>query len=291
MRDTSTVRSFAKSNQELVAAFGRYMESRGFASTTQKEYGVAASRYVESLRTTSAVDAMRADVRFFLNELCDRGLSATSITKMTFGLRAFYKFLRLAGLSVGVSPMLTISNRKIPRRLPRVLTVDEIEKLIAAGQNPFERAVIEVMYSTGVRVSELVSLRLEDVNMAEHVILIKKGKGGKDRYVLFGQHAAKAISEYLRWRPWKEFLFEALARNGRVCKAGGSWCARFYVNGVEQQIPIFRTKARRPSDAPLVATMPTWLEARASLIGSPPGSQVLRLPSSDRIRRAQSTCS
>jgi site-specific recombinase XerD len=257
------VHSHAPANRELVAAFGRYMEARGFAAGTQKEYGDAASRYVESLRAASAVEATRADVRLFLNELCERGLSATSISKYTFGLRAFYKFLRLAGIAPGASPMVTISNRRIPRRVPRVLTLEEIERLIAATQSPFERAVIEVLYSTGVRVSELVSLKLEDVDMGEHVILVKKGKGRKDRYVLFGRQAAKAIADYLRWRPSKEFLFEAPARNGRVYKIGGNWYARFYMDRQYRNIAIFRTSVvGRQSDAPLAGPMPTWAQAR-----------------------------
>jgi site-specific recombinase XerD len=253
--ESAPVHSHAPANRELVAAFGRYMEARGFAAGTQKEYGDAASRYVESLRAASAVEATRADVRLFLNELCERGLSATSISKYTFGLRAFYKFLRLAGIAPGVSPMVTISNRRIPRRVPRVLTLEEIERLIAATQSPFERAVIEVLYSTGVRVSELVSLKLEDVDMGEHVILVKKGKGRKDRYVLFGWQAAKAIAEYLRWRPSKEFLFEAPARNGCVYKRGRSWYAGFFVNRVHHSIAIFGRNN-------LVAAMPTRAQAR-----------------------------
>ena len=239
---STPVRSHAHSNQELAAAFGRYMEARGFAAGTQKEYGDAVARYIESLRATSVADASRADARMFLGELCGRGLSATSIAKMTCGLRAFYKFLRFAGIT-HQSPMVTIPNRKLPRRVPRVLTVEEIERLIAAAGSPFERAVIEVLYATGVRVSELVNLRLENVDMGEHVILVKKGKGGKDRYVLFGQHAAKAIAEYLQWRQSKEFLFETPARNGSVCKMGGSWVARFYVGKVQHTISVSATSS------------------------------------------------
>jgi integrase/recombinase XerC len=255
------IRSYAGANRELCEAFKRYMEARGFAAATQKEYGDGACRYVESLRATGVAEATRADVRMFLGELYARGLSPSSVTKLTFGLRAFYKFLRFAGIT-HQSPMVTIPNRKLPKRLPRVLTVEEVEKLIAAARGPFERAVIEVLYSTGVRVSELVNLRLENVDMAEHVMLVRKGKGGKDRYVLFGRHAAKAIADYSKWRPSKRFLFEAPARNGQVIKVGGSWVARFYVNKVQREIPLFRTKVRSPSDAPLVATLPTLQKAR-----------------------------
>jgi integrase len=241
MSGSEPIRSYAQANQDLAVAFGRYMEARGFAAGTQKEYGDGVCRYAESLRATGVAEATRADVRMFLGELYARGLSASGIAKFTFGLRAFYKFLRLAKVAHH-DPTITIPNRKLAKRLPRVLTVEEIERLIAAAGSPFERAVIEVLYSTGVRVSELVNLRLENVDMAEHTILVKKGKGGKDRYVLFGQYAAKAIAEYLQWRPSKTFLFEAPVRNGHVRKMGGSWVACFYVNKIQHNISVSATR-------------------------------------------------
>jgi site-specific recombinase XerD len=232
-----TVRSYARANQELVAAFVRYLQARGFAPGTQKEYGYGVARFVESLRATSAIEASRIDVRMFLNGMCERGLSPSNISKYTFGLRAFYKSLRFAGLA-HQGPMIAIANRKLPRRIPRVLTVEEIEKLIVAASNPFERAVIEVLYSTGLRVSELVSMRLRNVDIAEHKMLVKKGKGGKDRYVLFGRHAAKAITDYWRWRPSKEFLFEAPARGGRVFRYGAAWHGCCYVDRVDRKFSV-----------------------------------------------------
>ena len=89
-----------------------------------------------------------------------------------------------------------LAHRKTPGRLPIVLSIEQIEALIAAARDPLERAVPEVLYATGVRVSELINLKIGNIDFAEHSMLVKKGKGGKDRYVVFGRHAMKAMQEY-----------------------------------------------------------------------------------------------
>jgi len=145
--------------------------------------------------------------------------------------------------------MLMISHRKVPGRLPRVLTLQEVEALIAAAQNPFERAVIETLYATGVRVSEFIQLRLENIDFGERLILVKKGKGKKDRYVLFGARAAKAMRDYLDWRPSKTFLFEAPARHGVIVSSRKSWRARLFVDGVQREMRIGRLGQFRDAEA------------------------------------------
>ena len=86
--------------------------------------------------------------------------------------------------------MLLVSTRKVPRRLPVVPPLSEVEALIAAARDPFELAVVEVLYATGVRRAELVSLRVEDIcwpiGDGPGSIRVKNGKGGKDRVVNSG---------------------------------------------------------------------------------------------------------
>lgn len=163
----------------------------------------------------SALQANRTDVRTFLTRLLRKGLAGSSIQLHTAALRSFYRFVRMSGLS-DHDPTLLLPQRKVSHRLPRVLSVAEVEALINAARNPFEQAVPEFMYSTACRVSELVALELKNVDLAEHLVLFKHTKGRKDRYVPFGRHAAKAIFEYLKWRPSQKYLFEAPARTGQI---------------------------------------------------------------------------
>jgi integrase/recombinase XerC len=232
------MKSHARSNRELVASFERYLVARGNAAETRRRYLDSVNRMVSAIGATSVVGLDRSELRVQLGEWYKKGLAANSIRLHTCALRSFFKFVCLAGLTTH-DPTLLLGHRKIPTRLSVVLTVEQVESLIAAGRDPFEKAVVEVLYSTGVRVSELVKLRLEDISWATRSIRVHKGKGGKDRVVLFGSYAAKAIREYQEWRPSTAgFLFEAPARHGEIVRRTRRWHARFYVNRVQRDISL-----------------------------------------------------
>jgi site-specific recombinase XerD len=212
------VRSYADSNRELIESFVRYMQARNLAESTMVSYRNTVERLLELIGSATVIGAKRSDIHNFLARLFRKELNPATINKHTAGLRAFFKFLRMAGL-IEFDPMDLIPHRKLPKRLPRVLTVEEVDRIIVAANDPAERAIIETLYATGVRISELVNIRLENVMFAEHMILVERGKGDKDRWVLFGRRAALAIQEYLRLRPSEcGYLFEAPPGN-----ALGSW--------------------------------------------------------------------
>ena len=234
------VRSFAPANRELVNAYERYLIARGNSAPTRRAYLDAVGRLAESLGSESIVNTERPKIRELFYQWQRKGLTDNSIRLHTCALRSFFKFIRLTGLTKH-DPMLLIAHRKVATRLPVVLTVEQVEKLINAARDPFERAFVEVLYSTGVRISELVNLRLENIDFAERVILVKKGKGGKDRYVLFGAPAAKAIREYQEWRPSQAgFLFESPAQRGNIYlnKKWSFWVAQFYVDCKPRRISL-----------------------------------------------------
>jgi site-specific recombinase XerD len=227
----SPIRSYAESNRALVAAFENYVSVRGFSPQTVRTYVETVERFIEQMGSASVAEADRSVIRSFLGNLLSRGVSSNTIAKQTFALRSFFKFVQLSGLTRH-NPTLMLSQRKIPRRIPRVLTIDEIDRLIAAAQNPVEAAVAEFLYATGCRVSELVAVRLENIDFATGVARVKKGKGGKDRIVLFGRKADAALRKMIERRPpVAGFLFEAPARCGCVYKkdiscGGKTWTWR-----------------------------------------------------------------
>lgn len=253
MTTTLPIRSYAQANDELTAAFERYLVARGNSPRTIRAYSLAVGGFVDWLGSRSVGEVERDTIRLWLTDLHKRGLDANTIRLRTAALRAFFKFIRLAGLTK-YDPTSAISHRKIPRHVPRVLTVEEIGKLIDAARDPLERAVVEVLYATGVRVSELVKIRLEDIDFADGQlgsIRVHKGKGNKDRVVLFGRKAAEAIRDYLAWRPSQEFLLEAPARDGSVSLEGRHWHARFYAGARQREISVGS-----------VADLPTLADAR-----------------------------
>src|SRR6202050_539625 len=254
-------RSYAASNLELSSAFSRYVSTRGFTAQTVKTYTDTVARFVESIGSVSAVEAGRPAIRKFLGDLLGRGCTANTVRKHTCALRSFFKFLQLTRLTKH-DPTLMLSQRKIPRRIPRVLTIGEVDRLIAAARTPVEAAVAEFLYATGVRVSELVAVRLENIDFATGVARVKKGKGGKDRIVLFGRKADAALRRMIEGRPPETgFLFEARSQTGSLRIMHGAWFGSAYINGVRTEARVgsiselpAREDARRAFDRILAVT-------------------------------------
>jgi site-specific recombinase XerD len=242
----SPVRSFARANQELAASFERYLIARGTSPATRTAYAETISRLIELLGSISVAAADRSAIRKFLGTLCDRGLNPHSINRHTYAIRSFFKFIRLTGITCGGDVSLTMPYRKLAHRVPRVLTVAEIERLIDASKTPLERATVQLLYSTGVRVSELARIRLDDIDFSKPeppwTVRIRKGKGGKDRVVLIGEFAAAAIRRLLEYYPSKTgLLFEAPTRGaGSLAKRVpfGSWVGSYYERGVQRTVKL-----------------------------------------------------
>jgi integrase/recombinase XerD len=162
--------------------------------TRLAEYGV--SRGAQGPDQLSA-----AQLREFIYFLKDLGLAATTIRRQISALRTYYKFLVGEGIATR-DPSERIESPKRWRALPTVLTVAEIDKLLAAPNTdePLairDRALLEFAYATGVRVSELVGLKLQDILFTEGVARVF-GKGAKERLVPVGRRALGAVSLYAR---------------------------------------------------------------------------------------------
>lgn len=256
------VRDYRDSNKELLAAYDRYLQSRGGTPETRRAYGRPLTKLMEAIGSQNIAEVERVQVRNLFMEWESKGLHPNSVRLYTAAFRAFFRFLNLSGVTKQ-NPMWLVAYRKVPTRVPVVLTVADVEKLIAAAHDPFEHAAVEVLYGTGVRVSELVKLRLEDISWGDPSSLrVHDGKGGKDRVVLFGKCAEQAIREYQQWRPSKHgYVFEAPPRIGVItlCPSakpdkGGHWRARFYLNSVQRYFALGSLK-----------NVPTKRDARAVL--------------------------
>lgn len=150
----------------------------------------------------------RQAIRQFLAFLYSKSLSRRSIGRKLSTIKSFFKFLKRRGI-VEKLPTIGISSPKIPITRPKYLSVDDIFGLIHnLSQDDFfnlrDFTIVEVLYGTGIRVSELVSLNEADLNLNEASIKIR-GKRKKERIVLFGEPALKAIKKYLEAR--RQFLF------------------------------------------------------------------------------------
>lgn len=197
---TDIQRSYAVANAELVASFARYLTRRNLSPRTLRSYVDSVSRLAEQFASTSLLTAQNWDIRELLSSLQERGLHPATLALHTSAIKTFYrKFLQSSGL-LDCDPTIRITRRKIPYRVPRVLTVAEVEKYIAAAETPFERALVETLYATGARCDETAHIQMQDVDFPNRSIRITHGKGGKERFVLFGQYAESAIRDYLATR-------------------------------------------------------------------------------------------
>ena len=150
-------------------------------------------------RRTAIVDAARDDIRGFLASLYERGMSAQSVARHLISLRNLFGFLAKEG-RVKADPTSDVDAPKLEQRLPRYLSADEVETLLAQPDvsTPLglrDKAMLEVLYATGMRVSELVRVRSADLEASLGVIRCL-GKGNKERLIPVGKSALRAVEAY-----------------------------------------------------------------------------------------------
>jgi integrase/recombinase XerD len=187
---------------------------RGVSSNTLLSYRRDLGRYLAFLGGRGVADpaqVVERDVSDFLAELRTgtpghRPLAASSAARTVVAVRGFHKFVVREGLA-DLDPSSTVKPPQPPRRLPKAIPLDSVERLLdAAGfdQTPRalrDRALLEVLYGCGARISEAVGLDIDDLDLDRGSVLLR-GKGGKERLVPVGSYAREAVSAYLvRARP------------------------------------------------------------------------------------------
>lgn len=223
----------------LIAAFTAYlMDERHFSHYTARCYGADLRQYVEFISDESGlehnesaeklafdklsgmssagdvaativpntvtkliVEATPDSIREFLAHLGEKDYSAATMARKIATLRSFYKWTARRGLT-RTNPMTAIRTPRQAKRLPKAITVDEIERLLCTPSDKDvlgmrDRAMLETLYSTGIRVSELVGLNVDDLDESGEAMRVR-GKGKKERIVPLGMHALAAVKRYIQ---------------------------------------------------------------------------------------------
>ena len=177
---------------------------KGLAANSVEAYGRDLRRYLEHLESLGVSDwstVGRAEIRSHLASLVGSGLSSRSQARALSAIRSLHALL-LSERITDVDPCDEIASPRPGRALPRPVARDEIAAILAAPdrRKPAgvrDRAMLELLYATGLRVSELVSLGVNDLDL-EARVLVARGKGGKERIVPVGAPAAEAVRAWLR---------------------------------------------------------------------------------------------
>jgi integrase/recombinase XerD len=237
----------------LSGQIGRFLDylsvERGLARNTLDAYRRDLSSYRSYLLDLGVKDATKVDeavVSEFVGTLSaseyqeGRRYRASSVARALAAVRTFHAFLLREG-DTDVDPSEGVIRPKVPRTLPRPLTVDEVGKLLAVPNDAQpaglrDRAILEVLYGAGLRISELVGLDVDDVDLEEGSVKVM-GKGSKERVVPLGRFATRAVSSYLtRARPSlaRERSGAALflnQRGGRLTRQGADRVLKVAASG------------------------------------------------------------
>ncbi|HEX4642716.1 MAG TPA: site-specific tyrosine recombinase XerD [Candidatus Acidoferrales bacterium] len=225
--------------ESTIHVFLSYMRvEKGLAQNTILAYGRDLRRFAAFLRKRQKLrmeDVNREDVVDFLSSLYKEKLDSRSVARYLVSLRGLYKFALMEGMIV-TDPTENLESPKIRSSLPTYLRVEEIDKLLQAPDlaSPIgvrDRAMLEVLYSTGLRVSELLNLRMTDIDARMGCVRCI-GKGDKERLVPIGRKALEAVEQYLAQArpkfarpssppPHNQILF--LTRLGRRLSRVGIW--------------------------------------------------------------------
>jgi len=196
-------RSFSRFREELHAFLNYSRVEKGLAANSIESYGQDLQGFGTYLaRLGKRVEKVqKEDVRQFLESLYSRGLSPRSVARHLAAVRNLFRFLSQEG-KIGANPTEEIQSPDIGRSLPKYLTSAEIEALLQAPDpatpaGARDKAMLDLLYATGLRVSELVGVRGEDFDINLGVLRCR-GKGNKERLVPVGKSALKSVEAYSR---------------------------------------------------------------------------------------------
>ncbi|NOZ12671.1 MAG: tyrosine recombinase XerC [Acidobacteria bacterium] len=197
---------------EQIERFLQYLkEQKNYSPHTIRNYRIDLEQYAEFIAAFELdfLKPERGDIRMFLGELKQRHLKKTSIARKLAALKSFYRFLKQNHIT-DKNPAALISSPKPDKPLPKFLTIVEMDKLFELIETDTilgirNRTVVELFYATGMRISELVSIKMKQLDIDNQIIRVL-GKGKKERIVPFGTPAGKWLRKYIAER--RDFLME-----------------------------------------------------------------------------------
>ena len=195
-----------KEDSNLRSFFDYLFIEKGLSKNTIKAYEVDIERFIQWLKQNNKSDYLNAkeiQINKYISHLFKTHLKSSSINRKISSIKAFYLFLMKKNI-LKVSPIAEIVTPKQEKYLPNSMSESEIEKLLKSPNTKLkiekrDRAMIEMLYATGMRISELVNLKITNLDIQRCVVKVL-GKGSKERLIPFGEVASEALNDYMKDR-------------------------------------------------------------------------------------------
>ncbi|MBQ8168466.1 tyrosine recombinase [bacterium] len=190
-------------NMQILSEYLEYLEiEKGLSNNTVEAYRRDLASFIE-LCNCELSQIQRTQINNYIRNLYENKYSATSIMRKIASLRGFFKWLCINEYCT-TNPALTLEQPKIPKKLPKIVSITEIETMLSQNLNKLEKVILELLYGCGLRVSELVNLKINDYDLNSKYLQCY-GKGSKERVVPIGTKAINAIKNYL---PERDFSLQ-----------------------------------------------------------------------------------
>jgi len=180
---------------------------RGSSNETIKTYKFYNKKFIEFINK-KPIDVEEIDIKRYLSNLLANGASNSTIALVKSALSFYYSEI--------LKKDIEIKTPKIAKKVPVVLTKDEVREMLNFIKNEKHKLLVSLLYSTGMRLSECVNLKVKDLELNEGIIWIRKGKGAKDRMVVISRKLADNLNRYVQNKKPNDFVFEG--RNGKLSK-------------------------------------------------------------------------
>ena len=188
---------------QYIAEYLEYLQAeRGLAQNTIDAYRRDLSSFCDFLNTLEDIDDLekikRQHINYYIKELHDKNYTPTSVTRKIAAIRGWFRWL-CAEEFITQDASFGVELPKLVKKLPKVMSVSEIEKILKNNLNETETVMLELLYGAGLRVSELSALELNNIELSSRYVRCI-GKGSKERLIPIGNKAKKAIQKYLKIR-------------------------------------------------------------------------------------------
>ena len=209
----------------MYQTIGEYLEylelEKGLSQNTIDAYRRDLSDFAQCIEDIKSISRMT--INSYVRTLRERKLAPTSVIRKVASLRGFFKWATSSGI-LDKNPAATLEQPKTPQRLPKVVSVKEIDEMLHNNLTPLEHVIMELLYSCGLRVSELVNLKINDIDLSSKYVRCF-GKGSKERIIPIGEQAKSVVKEFL---PTRDFLIKkfGLTTKNLLIKDNGHFVTR-----------------------------------------------------------------